>query len=156
MILKAHSPERATYRQYLLARILLSGLGAIILFVGGLNIYFAASPGGLPFWAIGLITALGWHATFAGYRVKLDLQTQKVVLNASSIYPIFNREYDLNDVLGFRVISRGAKNLPYQVVMVCKNGQQVALSNLRYPVYAKQVAQDFADFTGLPVTVDLI
>lgn len=49
MILKVHSPERATYRQYLLARILLSGLGAIILFVGGLNIYFAASPGGLPF-----------------------------------------------------------------------------------------------------------
>lgn len=155
MIFKVHSPERATYRQYLLARVLLSGLGAVILFVGVLNIYFAAGSGGLPFWAIGLITTLGWHATFTGYRVKVDLQTRKIVLNASSIYPIFNREYDLNNVLGFRVISRGVKNLPYQVVMVCKNGEQVVISNIRYPAYAKKVAQAFADFTHLPVTVDM-
>lgn len=156
MIFKVHSPNRASYRQDLFSRILLSGLGAVILLVGLLNIYFAAGPGDLPFWAIGLITTLGWHATFTHYRVRVNLQTRKIVLKASSIYPIFYREYNLNDVLGFRVISRGAKNLPYQVVMVCKNGEQVAVSNLRYPAYAKLVAQEFADFTHLPVTVDMI
>jgi len=64
--------------------------------------------------------------------------------------------YDLNEVLGFRLISRGAKNLPYQIVMVCKNGEQVALSNIRYPTHAKYIAQQFADFTGLPLTVDMV
>jgi len=156
MILKVHSPKRATYRQYLLSRVLLSGLGVIILLVGVLNIYFAASPGGLPFWAIGLITTLGWHATFASYRVRFDLDARKIVLKAFSLYPIFNRAYDLNEVLGFRLISRGAKNLPYQIVMVCKNGEQVALSNIRYPTHAKYIAQQFADFTGLPLTVDMV
>lgn len=156
MNFKVHSPRRARYQQHALARFMLSGLGAIFLSAGALNIYFAASPGGLPFWAIGLITALGWHATFARFWVGIDLDKGHIVLKASSLYPIFCREYGLSQVLGFRVICQSGRSQPYQVVMVCKNGEQATVCSFRHRGDAKHVAQQFSDFARLPLTVDMI
>ncbi|WP_046005565.1 hypothetical protein [Pseudoalteromonas rubra] len=151
MIFKKHTPHLATYQKSAIVSFLLKPLGAIILFVGLLNIYFAAGEKSLPFWAIGIIAGIGWHATFGNYRVRVDLAEQMLELKASALMPIFKRRYELAGARGFRVVSSGASTRPYSVVLVTREGLQVAISNSKHQRDAVTTAREFAEFTGLPV-----
>lgn len=151
MIFKKHSSQLATYQKPNAVNLLLKPLGMIILLVGLLNIYFAAGEKSLPFWAVGIITGIGWHAAFGSYRVRVDLSNQILELKASALLPIFKRRYGLTGARGFRVVSTGATARPYSIVLVTRDGQQIAISNLKYQADAAITARDFAEFTGLPV-----
>jgi len=155
MIFKQHSSQRASYQQSMLVKLLLKSFGAIILLVGVLNIYFAGGEKSLPFWVVGIITALGWHAVFGSFAVRIDLATNMIELKASALMPIFKRRYSLAGARGFRVVSSGASTRPYVVVLVTREGEQIAISNAKHQRDALITARQFAEFCRLPWVDDI-
>ncbi len=155
MIFKQHSSQRASYQQSTLVKLLLKSFGAIILLVGLLNIYFAGGERSLPFWVVGIISALGWHAVFGSFRVRIDLAEQIIELKATALMPIFKRRYSLAGARGFRVVSTGASTRPYSVVLVTREGQQITISNAKHQGDAVITARQFAEFCRLPWVDDI-
>jgi len=155
MMFKQHSSQRASYQQSMLVTLLLKSFGAIILLMGVLNMYFAGGEKSLPFWVVGIITALGWHAVFGSFAVRIDLAARRIELKASALIPIFKRRYSLGGARGFRVVSSGASTRPYTVVLVTREGQQIAISNAKHQADALITARQFAEFCRLPWVDDI-
>jgi len=155
MIFIQHSPQLASYQPSALVKLLLKSFGGIILLVGLLNIYFSGGERSLPFWVVGIITALGWHAVFGNFRVRIDLTDQMIELKATALMPIFNRRYSLVGARGFRVVSTGASTRPYSVLLVTREGQQITISNAKHQGDAVITARQFVEFCRLPWVDDI-
>ncbi|GHF77932.1 hypothetical protein [Thalassotalea marina] len=152
---KVLSDSKGIYRPLTRVKLLVMLVSAFIFIIGLMNVYFADGNKDLPIWATGFFCWLGWVGLFTRYHCQFDLAKGEVRAKASSLFPIFERRYNLAQVKGFRALARTGMQRDYCVYMVLNNNTHVVIANLPGRAIAASECEKIAEFTQKPLEINL-